>query len=265
MKYLLIFALAFALIQPAVAQDDQLDDFKFEDEPGSETELAYFAAAGGYLATLFFPNFDDLNSVAQSRFGFGADAFKSPVYVQGGEGFVAFPYIKNSRIGFFGIAGGKSLDPKDVKMANPLLLTDSISAKRYLDYHVSFTGVSLDYALMFGKKFTIVPNVRGGFGSMIIQSYQGTTERSWDDFKPEGTTVNYLNRLEADYLFVQPGVHFEFAATPFFMLRASGGYTLSFMPSEWDYNYASKVNDVPSGIKASGLTAQIGIFLGLFQ
>lgn len=259
MKYLLVFALAFTLLQPAFAQDDELDDFKFEDDPGAETQAPYFAAAGGYLATAFFPSFDEINSIAfgpASRFKFGEE-LKSPVFVQGGEGFVAFPYIKNSRIGFFGIAGGKTVE-RDTAI-------NGTNTKRTLDYHVSFTGVSLDYAIMLGKKFTIVPNARVGFGSMILQAYQGAGDRTWEEFSDKADNVNYLNRLEGDYWFVNPGVHFEFAATPFFMLRASGGYTLSFMPDEWDYNYVSKVNNVPEGIKANGASAQIGLFLGLFQ
>jgi hypothetical protein len=255
MKYLLAFALAFALVTPAFAQDDELDDFKFEDDPGAEIEAPYFAAAGGYLATAFFPSFETLNETVTGPFGL--EALKGPVFVQGGEGFIAFPYIKNSRIGFFGIAGGKTVD-KD-------LTVNGVNTKRTFDYHVSFTGVSLDYALMLGKKFTIVPHARVGFGSMILQSYQGAGDRSWADFQPAADSVNYLNRLEGDYWFVNPGVHFEFAATPFFMIRASGGYTLSFMPDEWEYNYVSKVNNVPEGIKANGASAQIGIFIGLFQ
>ncbi|HYF02996.1 MAG TPA: hypothetical protein VEC36_06450 [Patescibacteria group bacterium] len=262
MKFLLALALAFALVQPAFSQDDELDDFKFDDAPGAETEAPYFAVAGGYLATLFFPSFEELNKTVTGTFGL--EELKTPVFVQGGEGFIAFPYIKNSRIGFFGIAGGTDRQ-RDVRVANPVAETDTLTASRNFEYRVSFTGISLDYALMLGRKFAIVPNARVGFGTMSLQAYQGVEERNWTDFNASANNVNYLNRLEANYWFVQPGIHFEFAATPFFMVRASGGYTLSFMPGEWEYNHVSRVTTVPSEIKATGATAQIGIFLGLFQ
>jgi hypothetical protein len=47
------------------------------------------------------------------------------------------------------------------------------------------------------------------------------------------------------------------------MLRANVNYNLTF-GNNWTYNRNATLNNVPTGINANGLSAQIGLFIGIF-
>lgn len=243
----------------AKAQDDKLDslDFNLENPPEAK-KPPYFAIAGGYTGTLLWVNFDDVNA----HFGknFGLDDMKAPMYMSGAQGFTAIGIIPNVRLGFFGMGGSK------LKEATMYMNSDTV--KRSLNYSVSFNGISIDWAYIPWKSVAIIPGISFGWGNMIIENYQAQTSGySWNNIKPSGDTINYLNRAETTYSFLQPNINVEFAVTPFFALRLNAGYatTFSLFGSSWKYNVNAALNNVPPKITASGMTLQFGIFLGLFN
>jgi hypothetical protein len=61
-----------------------------------------------------------------------------------------------------------------------------------------------------------------------------------------------------------PRLNVEYAFTSFSMIRVNAGYNLSFM-GDWQADNISTVTGVPSSINGTGLTVQVGLFVGLFN
>jgi len=244
---------------PIYSQDDQIDDLNFEPTQLDESSIPYFGIAGGYTGTFFFPKFDDLNSHLKSM-GFQLGEFETPMYLNGVQGFTAIGIIPNMRIGFFGVTGSKT------QKAN--FNINGASVEQGLDYYVSLTGINIDYGFVPFKSLAILPGINLGWGGLTLESYQGVKDIDWTHFKSEVDTLSFMNRAKSTFSFIQPNLNIEFTLTSYFMIRGSVGYNYSFALTgdwEWEMNKYSNLKNVPSGINANGLTAQLGIFLGLFN
>jgi hypothetical protein len=73
-----------------------------------------------------------------------------------------------------------------------------------------------------------------------------------------------MRRMRSNMLFAMPNLNVEYAFTLVSMVRLNVGYNLSFM-QDWRADNASTLTGVPTSINASGLTAQVGLFVGLFN
>jgi len=261
----IIFSLFLFTAQILPAQDDKLDslDFSIEGSPMKEQKPPYFAVAGGYLGTFLYVNFSDLNKhLLDNNFGLGE--LKAPLFLSGAEGFAAIVLIPNVRVGFFGMAGSKLLE-------NNIMVAGQ-SVKRSLDYSVALNGLAIDYAFTPFKSFAIIPGVNLGWGSLSIDNYQTQDNFNWNNFNTNGSdTVNYYKSAKTVFSYVQPNLNIEYALTPFTVIRASVGYAYSFslFSKDWEWYY-DKNAKIPSGssldkVKASGMTLQIGLFVGLFN
>lgn len=239
----------------AFSQDDRLDELEFESATINEEKPPYFAIGGGYTGTFIFTNFDELNKkLLEQTFRFSEDALSAPIFLSGVQGFTAIGIIPNVRLGFLGMGGSKRVEKRDT----------IINLNKNVEYSLSFQGVFIDYGFILMKSLALIPGITFGWGNRTIEVYQAPAEISWDQFEAIGDINKFLNRAEGNFYFVQPNINFEYALTPFFMIRANVGYSLSF-GGEWTFNQTSKLSNVPDKIDANGLTLQLGLFLGLFN
>ncbi len=257
MKFLLGIFLLLGLIIPTTdslfAQDDDLDKLSFEETPLTDEKTPYFAVGGGFIGTWHFTNFDELQKNIRLN-DYGTNDLKSPIFLTGAHGFVAIPFLTNFRIGVFGATGGKQ---------SSLVAYDTT---RTLDYTLSFTGLSIDYAIQSTRKLTILPGVSAGYGLISIETAQTLGTRDYLTELGKSTNPNnFYNKLTGGFAFVQPNLNIEYAVTAFSLVRVNAGYMLGFM-GDWRADRSSSaVVNVPKGINSNGLTLQFGLFVGLFN
>jgi len=126
----------------------------------------------------------------------------------------------------------------------------------------------MDYGFVLFKSLAVLPGINLGWGGLTLESYQGVTDYNWSNFNTKVDSLNFMNRAKTTFSFIQPNLSIEWTLTPYFMIRGNVGYNYSFALSgdwDWELNKYSNLKEVPKGINASGLTAQFGIFLGLFN
>lgn len=257
MKNILVLLITLAIGNFAYAlQDDRIDDYSFESSELKTESTPYFAIAGGATFTFQFANFDAVNNHLKAN-NFNVGEFSGQVNLWGGEGFTGLVYVPNLRMGFFSYGGSKVL-------ANDSVAFSTSNVKREVEYTIGLTGISLEYAYVPLKSFAIVGGLAFGKGDISIQTYHSTSETKWEDFKPDVDQYNNLNLAEANYWFVKPNVHFEYALTNFLMFRFGASYNYTF-GSDWNQNYSSALKNVPDDLNANALQLQAGIFLGLFN
>ncbi len=254
-KFFVLFAL---LLSVAVlkAQDDDFEGFSFDTEPLRSEKSPYFAVGAGYQYSFLFLNYDDLNKYAKN---IDLDDFDGIFYVGGIHGFTGLVIVPNLRLGFFGISGSK-ITEKDISAYG------SETEKRASELNIAMNGFSLDYGIVPFKALAILPGVNFGWGRLEIESYQSQPTKNWADI---GLDNNKMHRIENSFMFVQPQINIEYAVTNFAMLRLNASYNITFdnplSDKKWVYNNHTELSNVPSGINSKGFSAQIGLYLGLFN
>jgi hypothetical protein len=235
--------------------DDKIDSFSFEEIPQIEEKVPYFAVGGGATGTLLFANFDALNLEATNFFSTSV-SFGSTLFLSGGQGFVGFPFIANSRIGIVAMGGSSSL-MQDRTIAG-------VETSRRMQVGVSLTGVSFDYAFTPAKGLAVVPGATVGFGAMTVNTSSSLKSRAWTGIPGTPNANNFAQELRSNFIMLQPNLNIEYTFTPFTMLRVNAGYSYSIM-GDWKTDGLSTMSGVPDAINARGLTLQAGIFFGLFN
>lgn len=241
------FVIVMTSSQVLIAQDDKLEELGFEEANYVEEKPPYFAVGGGYIGTFQFMNFDQVNVLARN---FGVSDFDGGIFCSGVGGIAPVLIVKNLRVNVGGYSGNLVREAK--KSDTSLTMTVGSSINTF----------GLDYAFQPIKGLAILPGASFGWGSLNIERATSTQSVDFNPLVPSGTQS--LSRLGASYIFVQPNVHIEYAVTQFAMIRASAGYSLSFM-GDWQMNGVAAVNNVPKELNANALTLQFGIFVGLFN
>ncbi|MGA0045228.1 MAG: hypothetical protein ACO3I4_03125 [Candidatus Kapaibacteriota bacterium] len=238
------------------AQDDRLDDLSFDESPLQDEVVPYFAVGLGPVFNVAFPNVEDLNAAAQTM---GLDALSTSMIQCGAEIFTAVGIVPNLRVGFSWVAGSTQTSKSNVDLG------DGVSGTRTMAYTMSNRAIHVDYALVPAKGLAILPGLGFGFGSQTIARYQSDGERSWDDYRPIATSPDAFSELERSTLYLAPRVNVEYAVTPFIALRGQVAYNYQFDASGWLGNRIATVANVPSDISMTALSAQLGVFVGLFN
>ena len=246
-----VIATMTAMNSTVFAQDDKLNQFSFEDVPTEESRPPYFAVSGGFISTWLFTNLTDLNTLTNSVVG---SSYNSPVVLFGGEAFAAIGIIPNVRVGFMSIGSVNTIQNT----------VSGSSLSRQTEYSISMNGVSVDYAWTPFKGFAVIPGLRGGWGSVNYEISQSSASQQPYPLFPISSTANSMRRMRSNMLFAMPNVNLEYAFTLVSMVRLNVGYNLSFM-QDWRADNAATITGVPATINASGLTAQVGLFVGLFN
>jgi hypothetical protein len=245
------FMLVVGISSAAFAQDEKLKDFTFDEVPSEEAKPPYFAAAGGFIVMPLFQDLSKLNETVGAITGGGS--LTAPILLTGAQGFVAIGVVPNVRVGFM-VAGGSGIREGTVN-----------TVSRRTEYTVTMNGVSIDYAFMPFKGFAILPGVTGGWGTVSFEANQSSGSRSFGSTFPfPASQNNYTSYIKASHIFVQPNVNIEYAFSLLTMVRLNVGYSASFM-QQWRVDNVSPIDNVPASLNASGLTAQLGFFVGLFN
>lgn len=237
----------------ATAQDDRLNSLNFDEEPLPEETTPYSAIGVGPVVSLFMPNVTDINAKASSL---GIADMSSPLLTFGAEFYTAIGIIPNARIGFSWLSGSVG-SSKDVAVQGATM-------RRSVDYSVSTKTLHVDYALSVSKAFTILPGIGLCWGNTEIDVRQNASSIDWSggiDTPSLGNNTRYSQSA----LVALPRVSFEYVLTPFLAIRAQGAYALQFSTSDWQANGYATVANMPSSVSMNGFSAQLGVFLGLFN
>ncbi len=239
------------------AQDDQLDEFTIEDVP-DEKATPYFGIGGGFIASFNFLKMDEVNNLVNQVLP--GQELKAPLVMFGAQGFVAVPFIEGSRVGFTSLGGSLAVDGTAT--------VNATEYKRKFELEASYNAISFDYGFIPFDGLALLPGVMGGWGTMTISASQ--TPVSGDrtingEFDFGSPTSNNFREISSSYGAITPNLNIEYAISRFGMIRLNAGYTIAF-PGTWEVdNGIAPVKNVSEDISMSGLSAQVGIFIGLFN
>jgi hypothetical protein len=262
-KLTLLFALFFMTIigvTQVKAQDDSLDDLKFEDEIAPDEIKPPFMGIGtGYSYSMFFGNNDAVNNKL-TEFGFKKDAISSPLSLHGFEIFTSLP-VANLPItlGFSHRKGSQELD-----------FEVSEGLTRRADYSMSFTGIILDYSIVPFNKMAISFGLEMGEGSMNFSVYQNEAGIDWGNLNPDTKNNNFYHNARVGFLYFEPKIDIEYKLTDWIITRINAGYNFTidetgiFNKNTWEYNGSAGINNAPTDFDSKGMFLQLGVFIGLF-
>ncbi len=245
------------------------EDYEFEEyDDFQEPASGYFAFGLGPMASVSKLDFDALNQkLANGNFGFNGAKFDGYLTQYGGGVFIAIGIIPNARAGVFWLDGSKKLTEKDDS-----LTLGGEAYYRNFAINSSFTAISFDYVILPFKSanFSIVPSISIGRGTFSLEYYQTKGESSWSDFTSSPNPNESYDKLETGYWIFEPSINFEYSPTLFAAIRLGIGYSIAangdfFFKEDWSRGGNGKISGVPSDLNASGLSFNIGLFLGIFN
>jgi hypothetical protein len=238
----------------AIAQDDRLNSLNFDEEPLPEESTPYSAIGVGPVMNLFMPDVTDVNAKATAL---GLGNMNSPLLLFGVEFYTAIGIVPNVRIGFSWLTGS-------VASSGDVTLPNQSVVHRSVDYAVSTKTVHIDYALPLSQSFTVLPGIGLCWGTTQIDVRQNGSSVDWLNInrsEPSGDNT----RLLQSALVALPRLSFEYVLTPFLAIRGQGSYAVQFSTSDWQANGYATVINMPDSISMNGFSAQLGVFLGLFN
>ncbi len=247
----LLFALSAV---PLFSQDDDLDEFEFDSEPIQEESVPYFGLGVGYVGTFMYMNFDELNNKTQEFFT--DSKFESPIFLSGVQGFTAIGVVPNLRVGIYGMGGASSLEES--------LTIDDVRYQQNFDLTLTYTALTVDYAIVPLKSLAILPGAGFGWGRMNLEAYRTAGDINWADFDNASDPNKYYKSVKTGFFYLQPALNIEYALTPFSTIRLGVHYSYSF-GYDWTYDNNVSIKNVPDEVNANGLGVQFGIFVGLFN
>lgn len=187
--------------------------------------------------------------------GLGSD----PIYIVGGEGYGYVMFLKNVRMGGFGVSGSRTVNKLD-----PV-----VNLKKEIDYAVTYGGFLIDYVQPVAYKLDVAIGASIGAGSVTITMRRDNGGfKDWDSLWVQfgdvnRSTSNYTRTLTGSFVTINPHINIEYTLLTWLQLRIGLGYPIMLSP-EWKLDDMYDVNSVPSGIKASGYTINAGIMFGYF-
>lgn len=261
---LIVLTMLFSSIASLKAQDDRLDELTFEETVIQEEKIPYFGVGGGFVVSLFSPELQEVNAQLSTA---GLGELSTPLTMTGAIGVATIGILPNVRVTISNLGGSIATDEKAFTIGQKEYLRSASLSNAY-------TGFGFDYAFSLAKSLYLIPGVTGGWGTMEISTtqYAKGVETTNNTFGGTPGDANvFSHSLRNNYFMVNPGLSVEFAPAllgsdkpRIVTVRAHAGYALSFM-GDWKENGKSVVNNVPSGIEASGLAFQLGFMIGLFN
>lgn len=250
-----VFITLFTATFLSLAQDDKLEEYKFETEDAQPETSSYFSVAGGYTVTFNMIKLDDLNNLATKTFYM--PELKTPIITSGFEISTGAIIVKNLNVGYFNFTG------------NTTSSMDTANLSRSFDYKIDGSGFIIDYGFVPFKSFAVLPGLQVGFVKSTINISQSQKNVDWNKIGPNQLTDNYSHTFEKAFINLEPRVSVEYAVTNFLMFRANISYAMSmnnpFSSADWQYNNNAATLNVPDKINQSGLKFQLGLFVGLMN
>lgn len=254
-KILLLLAILMAPLF-MVAQDDEIDELPFDNEPLRDEGRAYFVLAGGMTFDWLMISEDHLNDFSENMPE--ELQLSGPIQLIGGQGVTGIPWVKNMRIGVFGYGGSieSEISSFDETLVDGTPTGNSLEQQSSLT--ASMFGFSLHYGYVPFEHFAILGGVNAGWGDMTYEIYSASSNTQ--DFMG---SINGMDRYEKNYFFLMPNIQFEYALANFIILRADASYNLTIGQDEnWTQNYLG-TNTINPDLDLSGLKVGFGVMIGL--
>lgn len=254
-KLLRYIVLCIVIAIPLSAQSDKDDG---DNERGySYVNRVKVGGAGGVtpIVGLFDNKEIDKYLTAAGLPALGSD----PVYLIGGEGYGYIMFLRNVRMGGFGVTGNRVVSKFDP--VNNL--------RKEVAYNVSYGGFLMDYVQPIAYRLDVAVGASIGGGSIDItmrRDDRGFVD--WDSLwvqygDPVRSTTNYTRKLTGSFVTFNPHVNIEYTLLTWLQLRVGVGYPIMFSP-DWKLDEKYDVSSVPSKMKASGYAINAGIMFGFF-
>ena len=235
-----------------VAQDDEIDELPFDNEPLRDDSRSYFVLAGGMTFDWLMVNEDYLNSFGTSS------ELSGPIQMIGGQGVTGIPWVKNMRIGVFGYGGSIESNIGEYPGLNESGDVVNVGIQRNLT--ASMFGFSLHYGYVPFEHFAILGGVNAGWGDITHEQFIGNSMSDEMIVSPSGFG---MNRYEKNFFFAMPNIQIEYALANFIILRADASYNLTFAQDEkWTFNTLGTSTQNPD-LDLSGLKVGFGVMIGL--
>lgn len=236
------------------AQDDRLNSLNFDEEPLPEETSPYSAIGIGPALTLFMPNVTDINAKAKD---ISVPEVGSSLIMFGAEFYTAVGVVPNVRVGFSWLTGSASTSATSE-------ITPGVTARKGIDYHLSTKTIHADYALRLSQSFTALPGIGISWGNTELSVHENVSSVDWGTVQTPTLTATNTQFAQSS-LSAIPRLSFEYVLTPFLSIRAQGAYAVQFSASDWQANGYASVKNMPTSISMNGFSAQVGVFLGLFN
>lgn len=253
MKKILILMSVLMLPMFLTAQDDEIDNLPFDNEPLSDEARTYFVVTGGLTYDWLMINEDNLNEFCDCD----EIGLSGPIQLIGGQGNVGIPWVQNLRIGVFGYGGSIESNQVDRPMFNS---QDSVvygSLQNNLT--ISMFGFSFHYGYVPFEHFAILGGVNAGWGDITHELFASST--TIDDVKQ--ISAFGTDKLEKNYFFAMPNIQLEYAVKSYIILRAEASYNLTFAQDEkWTHNTIG-TSTVNPDFNLDGLKVGFGVMIGL--
>lgn len=256
--YFIIMAVTISL--PVLSQDKEDED----QDSDSDRRYSYWnrsklGGAGGVtpLVGIFDNKEIDVYLKGAGLPVLGTD----PMYLIGGEGYGYIMFLRNVRMGGFGVTGKKSV--------SILQNVGGGTLKKDVEYEVSYGGFLMDYVQPIAHRldFALGASIGGGDINLTMRRDNGNFKNwnsLWTEFGDTSVTAtNYTRKMNGTFVVFTPHVSIEYTLLTWMQLRIGAGYPIMFSP-EWKLDDKYEVNAVPSKIKASGYTINAGIMFGYF-
>ncbi len=239
------------------AQDDEIDNLPFDNEPLRDDSRSYFVLAGGVTYDWLMIKEDHLNS-----FGASPDlVLSAPMQLIGGQGVIGLPWVKNLRLGVFGYGG--SVESDVLKYYGISKGPDGIEKEEISGAQTNLTasmfGFSVHYGYVPFEHFAILAGVNAGWGDITYERF--VSSLTSDDVNPAGGFGT--DRLEKNYFFAMPNIQLEYAITSYIILRADASYNLTIGQDEkWTHNTIGTATVNPD-FNLDGMKVGFGVMIGL--
>lgn len=257
MKKVLLLMAVLMLPMFLTAQDDEIDNLPFDNEPLRDDARTYFVLAGGVTYDWLMIDEKEMNSFIGSQGDQGL-LLSAPLQLVGGQGVIGIPWVKNLRIGVFGYGGNLKSNLSVYKGVEIDGTPTGFDSEVQTSLTASMFGFSLHYGYVPFEHFAILGGLNTGWGDMNYEVYTAVIMPNPD--APQGFGIE---RFEKNYFFVMPNIQLEYAITSYIILRADASYNLTFaQKTDWKYNNLG-TNSVNPDFNLNGMKVGFGVMVGL--
>lgn len=258
--YYLLAAMILSISLPIFSQDKEEEDDE-EDRPSrSYMSRTKIGGAGGITPIVGMFDNKELDKFLTSAGmpTLGTD----PTYLFGGEGYGYVMFLKNVRIGGFGLGGKRTVSAIQA-------IPSGGSLKKEVDYEISYGGILFDYVqpIAYRLDVAIGGSIGGGEMNLTMRRDDGSFKdwsTLWNDFgNPATQSTNYTRRVKGSFVAFNPRINIEYTLLTWLQIRIGAAYPITFS-QEWKLDDKYEVNAVPAKLKLEGYTVNAGLMFGFF-
>ena len=214
-----------------------------------------FSIAGGPIIGYSLNNVDELNAELK-KIGIPGLS-ESGFLALGGRGFIDVPVVPGLRLGGMGLGFSQE---RSIESPNNIIKT--------VKYSYGMAGITIEYVGNISEKLDYSIGGTLGIGTLYIDIHQHSKDlQNWNIVLVGGDTLSSRNSNSSKYsskvYSIEPQLGIGYQLLDYLYVNLNVGYSLT-AQNNWLLDDALEVKNVPSGIKADGLNAKLGINVGLF-